>query len=153
MPSPAGYNRAMRKTRPQCGLIIENGEGKVLLQLRDKRRDIPWPDSWGTFGGQIEEGESPGEAIRREIREELMYDLSDPEYFGNFPFDGYDIFMYRKVLPHFSLHEVTVCEGQRAAFLSLDEVREAPCAANCKEIVIAYYGLFHSSGESDRKGP
>ena len=133
----------MGKDRPQCGLLIENREGKVLLQLRDNIPVIPWPDCWGTFGGQIEEGETPEEAIRREIREELMYELHDPEYFGNFPYDGYDIFMYRKIVPDLTVADVTVREGQRAQFFSLEEAKDAPCAANCKEIVIAYYEMFH----------
>ena len=133
----------MKKTRPQCGLIIENGEGEVLLQLRDNIPVIPWPDCWGTFGGQVEEGETPLEAMRREIREELDLEIPDPEYFGNFPYDGYDIYMYRLVAPDFKLEDVTVLEGQRAAFLSLEEVVESPCAANCKEIVVAYYQMFH----------
>jgi 8-oxo-dGTP diphosphatase len=133
----------MGKMRPQCGLLIENGEGKVLLQLRDDIPHIPWPNTWGTFGGQIEEGETPEDAMKREIREELMYELHDPEPFGNFPYDGYDIYMYRKLAPDFAIGDVTVCEGQGAAFLSLREVEEAECAANCKEIVIAYYRMFH----------
>jgi len=124
-------------------LLIENREGKVLLQLRDNIPGIPWPDCWGTFGGQIEEGESPEEAIKREIMEELAYELSDAEYFGNFPYDGYDIFMYRKIVPGLSLADVTVREGQRAAFFSLEELKKVECAANCKEIVIAYYQMFH----------
>ncbi|MDR2017692.1 MAG: NUDIX domain-containing protein [Syntrophobacterales bacterium] len=49
----------MSKSRPQCRLFIENKEGKVLLQLRDNTPQIPSPDCWGTFGGQIEEGENP----------------------------------------------------------------------------------------------
>jgi 8-oxo-dGTP diphosphatase len=133
----------MGKNRPQCGLLIENREGKVLLQLRDNIPEIPWPDCWGTFGGEIEEGESPDEAIRREIREELMYELQEPEYFGNFPYDGYDIFMYRKIIPELTVADVTVREGQRAEFFSLEDVKRAECAANCKEIIIAYYEMFH----------
>ncbi len=133
----------MGKDRPQCGLLIENREGKVLLQLRDNIPDIPWPGMWGTFGGQVEKGESSLEAIVRELREELAYDLHDPEYFGNFPYDGYDIFMYRKIVPDITLDDVTVCEGERAAFFSLEEIKGTECAANCKEIILAYYEMFH----------
>jgi 8-oxo-dGTP diphosphatase len=133
----------MQKTRPQCGLLIENSEGKVLLQLRDDKPDIPYPNCWGTFGGQIEANESPEEAIRREITEEIDYDLSHPEYFGNFPFDGYDIYMYRVVDPHITLDAVRVREGQMGGFFSLDEVRNIPCAFNCRDIVIAYFAMYH----------
>lgn len=135
----------MRKTRPQCGLLIENSEGKVLLQLRDDIPGIPYPNCWGTFGGQVEPGESPEEAIRREIREELHYEFSRPEYFGNFPFDGYDIYMYRVVDPYIALDTIRVTEGQRGGFFSPDEILKIPCAFNCRDIVIAYFAMYHSS--------
>jgi 8-oxo-dGTP diphosphatase len=131
------------KDRPQCGLLIENKEGKVLLQLRDNKPDIPYPNCWGTFGGQIEEKESPEEAIEREIMEELEYKLSNPEYFGNFPFDGYNIYMYRIIDHDLKLDKLTVKEGQKGKFFSLEDIRNANFAANCREIVIAYFKMFH----------
>lgn len=135
----------MRKNRPQCGLLIENAEGKVLLQLRDDKPDIPYPNCWGTFGGQVEVVETPEEAIRREVREELEYEISRPEYFGNFPFDGYNIYMYRVADPDITLETVKVREGQCGGFFSLNEVRDIPCAFNCRDIVIAYFAMYHPS--------
>ena len=133
----------MRKDRPQCGLLIENKEGKVLLQLRDNNPDIPYPDCWGTFGRQVEDNESPEEAIKREIFEEIGYELSEPEYFGNFPFDGYNIYMYRKIDIHLKLDCIKINEGQEGRFFSMEEIRETNCAFNCKDIVFAYYEMFH----------
>jgi 8-oxo-dGTP pyrophosphatase MutT (NUDIX family) len=133
----------MGKERPQCGLLIESKEGRVLLQLRDDKPGIPYPNCWGTFGGQIEENETPEEAIEREIMEELEYKLSNPEYFGNFPFDGYNIYMYRIIDRDLTLDNITVKEGQGGRFFSLEEIRNADCAANCKDIVIAYFKMFH----------
>jgi 8-oxo-dGTP diphosphatase len=133
----------MGKDRPQCGLLIENKEGKVLLQLRDDKPDIPYPNCWGTFGGQIEENETPEEAIVREIMEELEYKLSSQEYFGNFPFDGYDIYMYKIIDHNLTLDDITVKEGQKGGFFSLEDIQDADCATNCKEIVIAYFKMFH----------
>lgn len=89
----------MPKDRPQCGLILEDGEGRILLQLRNDKPTIPFPNRWGTFGGQIEIGESPIDAITREILEELSYVLIFPEMYGVVFYDGYDIFCFRKVLP------------------------------------------------------
>ncbi|MCX5815807.1 MAG: NUDIX domain-containing protein [Proteobacteria bacterium] len=133
----------MNKERPQCGLILENSEGKILLQLRDNKPGLPYPGCWGTFGGQIEEGETSEEAIRREIKEELNYELRNPEYFSNFPFDGYDIYMFRKRDAGITIQDLTVREGQKGEFLTLAEVIQSPCAFNCKEIVIAYFEMFH----------
>jgi len=46
-------------------------DGKFVLQLRDDKPDIAAAGLWGTFGGAIEEGETPEEAIVREVEEEL----------------------------------------------------------------------------------
>ena len=46
-------------------------DGRYALQHRDDRPDIAWPGHWGLFGGTIEPGESPAEAVRRELHEEL----------------------------------------------------------------------------------
>ncbi|MCP4714869.1 MAG: NUDIX domain-containing protein, partial [Deltaproteobacteria bacterium] len=132
----------MKKTRPQCGLLLENGEGRVLLQLRDNNPAIPYPGCWGTFGGQIEEDEEPHEAIVREIKEELHYNLVDPELYQTYQFDGYDIYMFRKHDADIKVSSLTVCEGQRAGFFALNEVQQLPCAFNCRMIVENYFNIF-----------
>ncbi len=48
--------------------------GRVLLCHR--RADLTWyPDVWDLPGGHVEPGESPGQALRRECREELDVDV------------------------------------------------------------------------------
>ncbi|MCX5815218.1 MAG: NUDIX domain-containing protein [Proteobacteria bacterium] len=133
----------MNNNKPQCGLILENREGKVLLQLRDNRPDILFPNVWGTFGGEIEDGETPEMAIMREIREETRYELHDPEYFDTFLYDSRVIHIYRKVDHTIALEDLTIHEGQKGMFFSKEEVENLDCAAHCKEIVIAYFQKFH----------
>lgn len=53
------------------GVILEGKDNTVLLQLRDNKQNIDYPNLWGLFGGSIEENESPIEAAIREINEEL----------------------------------------------------------------------------------
>jgi 2-amino-4-hydroxy-6-hydroxymethyldihydropteridine diphosphokinase len=131
------------KKRPQCGLLIENGRGEVLLQLREDKPSIPYPNCWGTFGGQIEEGELPEAAIMREIEEEIGYRPDRPEQYGVFPCDGYDIFMFRCVDTELRLDGLQVREGQRAGFFSCADLDGAHFAFNCREIVEDYFRRFH----------
>lgn len=59
-------------------LIPFDNEGKFLLQHRPN--DAPnFPGFWSFFGGVIENGETPQQAIRREVKEDLNYDLPEPE--------------------------------------------------------------------------
>jgi 8-oxo-dGTP diphosphatase len=61
-------------------LILYRADGRILLQHRTK--DAPtFPDYWAFFGGGIENGESPEEAVRREALEELGYSLAGPSFF------------------------------------------------------------------------
>jgi 8-oxo-dGTP pyrophosphatase MutT (NUDIX family) len=120
-------------------LILENGEGRILLQLRDDKPDIPFPNCWGIFGGAVEPGETPEEAIVREIKEELNYELADFAYMANFPYDGYEVHMFYKCDPAIKLTDLNVKEGQRGEFFTLEEVRELGCAFNCRKIVEAYF--------------
>ncbi|MBI4145182.1 NUDIX domain-containing protein [Candidatus Woesearchaeota archaeon] len=64
--------------------------GRMLCQLRDSKPRYR-PNMWGFFGGGIESGETPEQAVIREAREELQIDLK-PTFFGHYaiprPEDG-----------------------------------------------------------------
>lgn len=60
------------------GIIYK--DNKILLQLRDNKPHIPNPNTWSLFGGGVEEGETPEQALIREIQEELGISVSDPEF-------------------------------------------------------------------------
>jgi len=51
------------------GIVIDNVQKKILLLKRSCEEDIGI-GSWENAGGKVEPGESPEEALRREIREE-----------------------------------------------------------------------------------
>lgn len=63
-------------------------DGKYLLQKRDPKPDIWYPDFWGLFGGSVEPNEAPLEALARELYEELELTItSPPQFFTRFDFD------------------------------------------------------------------
>jgi 8-oxo-dGTP pyrophosphatase MutT (NUDIX family) len=62
----------------QVALIILYDEDKRLL-LQHRSEDAPTlPGFWGFFGGDIEADETPLEAVHREAREEIEYELLQP---------------------------------------------------------------------------
>lgn len=59
----------MRKVTEVAAAVIERPDGLFLLACRPEGK--PYPGYWEFPGGKIEPGESPGEALVRELREEL----------------------------------------------------------------------------------
>lgn len=55
-------------------IILENLEGKVLLQLREDKPDVPFANYWTLPGGKVEIGETPLQAAVRELKEETDLD-------------------------------------------------------------------------------
>ncbi|MDR2017691.1 MAG: hypothetical protein LBQ00_02245 [Syntrophobacterales bacterium] len=76
----------------------------------------------------------------REIREELMYKLHEHEYFGNFPYDGYDIFMYRKIVPGLFKARYHKDEIYHTIYMEINEAQYA-LISNCLQAV------FQSTGD------
>lgn len=105
-------------------VILPHLETKVLMQLRDARRDIVFPGCWGFFGGSIDNGESPGDTAKRELFEELGYkpdaihklDTDNISDLGNLISHSY--YCALTVLPE----TITLKEGLDLGLFSLEEV-------------------------------
>ena len=83
MDSSESVSRGRRYLEPQGRLkpanaavaLIVDEEGRYLVQLRDAKPTIFFPDHWGCFGGALEPGENDERCLEREIDEELGLDL------------------------------------------------------------------------------
>lgn len=66
-------NRNSNISPKEVVVILPYVHGKVLMQLRDMKEGINFPGCWGFFGGSIDKGETPDDAFRRELFEEIGY--------------------------------------------------------------------------------
>lgn len=69
--SPVTARSASPRDAVVGGVVVE--DGRVLLGLRHRDRSS-FPGVWDVPGGHIEPGESPRQALLRELREELGID-------------------------------------------------------------------------------
>jgi 8-oxo-dGTP pyrophosphatase MutT (NUDIX family) len=76
----------LRASDAVAGLIVTEDE-RYIMQLRDAIPDIFYPDHWGCFGGAVDEGENPVQALRRELLEELDFEVVNAKEFIRFDFD------------------------------------------------------------------
>lgn len=57
--------------------IIVNRDNQFLLLRRSNDPDIWQPNKWALVGGGVEDGETPEEAVKREIKEETGLDINN----------------------------------------------------------------------------
>lgn len=123
-------------------IILENDNGEFLLYLRDGKPGIPFPYHWDLIGGHVEEGETPEEALIREVKEEIDFDLKDYTFFKEYlclEGDAYPNIKYiysgRIVLP---IEEIPLLEGERLQFFTKEEIPDVKFANILKRIMLDY---------------
>lgn len=117
----------MRNKREASVLIpyyIKSSEIFVYLQKRGKEARV-LPDYFSFFGGKLEKGESPEEALKREIKEELNIEISGYSFLGEYE-SSVDVsivlHMYAMEVTADFENTVTVSEGEYGKFFSKEEV-------------------------------
>lgn len=104
---------------------------RYLLQLRDRKHGIFFPDHWGCFGGGTEPGEGIEQALVRELNEELMLELAADQirYFTRFDFDlGFATIapiwrvFYEILLPPSALPSLKLNEGSDMRLFSTEDI-------------------------------
>lgn len=102
-----------------------------VLQLRDNKKNIHFPNFWGLFGGKLKNGESAKKGIIRELREETNLSIIDKKIFffltirssSNFFFPTRNIkyFFYNlEKLPN----KISIFEGQKYKLFRFEDLKK-----------------------------
>jgi 8-oxo-dGTP diphosphatase len=103
-------------------IILLNDQNAVLLQLRDNKPTIPYPNMWAIPGGHIDQGETPLECILREVKEELGIELDEAALFvaAERSYGREHTYWARA---RFCLEDVKLSEGQGVQWFTYDEIK------------------------------
>lgn len=112
---------------PVVHLHVFNTQGDVYLQKRPEWKDIQ-PGKWDTaVGGHIDYGETPEEALRREVREELGMTDYTPEFISKYVFESQRekelVYVHRTTYDGTIQPSRNELDGGR--FWTMDEIRKA----------------------------
>jgi 8-oxo-dGTP pyrophosphatase MutT (NUDIX family) len=123
---------SLRPSAAAAALIV-TADARYLMQLRDDKPGIFFPGWWGCFGGAIEPGERPEEAMRRELAEELAWRPGSLERFTtlglDFSFAGHGLLPRHFFVAELEEREVAamrLAEGQDMALIPGAELLGMP---------------------------
>lgn len=125
-----------------AAIIFENDAGEILLYLRDNKPGLAFPHHWDLFGGHVEEGETPEQALVREVQEELGIELKEYQFFREYSCLEGDANPNIKYVYSGKINtpasELTLYEGERLSYFGREELPNVKFANILKTVVMDY---------------
>ena len=100
---------------------------KYLLQLRDNKKNIYFPNFWGPFGGRVGSNENFSEALKREIKEEINLIISIKKKIFSTTYDMIGLKKKRKMIYYECLKtkntQLILKEGKKFGLFKFEELK------------------------------
>jgi 8-oxo-dGTP pyrophosphatase MutT (NUDIX family) len=106
--------------------LIRKKDGAVLLQLRDKKSYIKYPNTWGTLGGHLIKNESYKKCAERELFEETGYKTKKLIFFFSFKQKNRKNITNIKMYYDFydDKQKINCYEGQKIKFIKREQIKK-----------------------------
>jgi 8-oxo-dGTP pyrophosphatase MutT (NUDIX family) len=138
------YNNSCIIQSESVGALIVVDEMRYLLQLRNNHPTVRMAGYWGLFGGSLEAGESPEQAFRRELMEELRLSNVTGRYVSQAVFNVPELNFLNHRMSYFAialksteLDRLELREGEDLRAFSIQELFQQP-----KVTPWAVYGVY-----------
>ncbi len=135
--------------------LLTDQQGKLVIQLRDEKPGLLFPAHWATLGGGIEKGETPDQAMTRELEEEIS--PAPPVTFWRYFEHNYRVRGETRMVSNHvyvgklacPLEDIQLFEGQRLGAFGADEIDSLPIAYGLEVIFKAFFESYeHRTGDN-----
>ncbi len=138
--------------RNVAAIILYDEENRVLLQHRED--DAPtFPGYWSLFGGGIEGEETPKQALGREIREEIEYEVRNPEMvkIQDYTNDGLFGKIYLFLEKYDGRTKLVLHEGEEMQWFKIEETEKLLLNETNRQALLLAQEYFACTKRSDKK--
>lgn len=106
-------------------VLLFDRHHRLLIYLCDDKPEIPFPKHWDFFGGHVEKGETPEQALTREVKEELGIELPHWDFFRAYECTRDDAYPNMKYIYRACIdkqpEDLVLYEGQKLTSISVGE--------------------------------
>jgi 8-oxo-dGTP pyrophosphatase MutT (NUDIX family) len=129
------------ETRPVCGVVgVSERDGRLLMIQRSHH--VAAPGAWCFPGGAVEPGETPQQALTREMREELDLDVVPIQHLWTWHReDGTLELQWWRVSPPPHEPRPNPAEVQDFRWMTPDEIRRHPDVLPNNVAFLDHYGI------------
>jgi mutator protein MutT len=116
----------MNSQQVEIAIAILHRQDRFLMQLRDNIPGILYPGCWGFFGGHLDPGETPEQAVKRELQEEISYTPPSVSEFRRYSDEQVIRHVFYAPLT-VELNQLVLGEGWDMGLLTPAQIREGSC--------------------------